>query len=66
MDLNKILKNASVNKTEENFNVLLYIALVEWGWSWEQFKNTPIPIFQRCLNQHKKIKENEEKQLKKK
>ena len=66
MDLSRILKNSANNKKGDNINNLLYVVLVEWGWSYEDFKKTPIPILQRLLKKHKSVIEKQNKANKKK
>lgn len=65
MNLNKLLPNASRNKSENNYDSLLYLFLVDFGWTYDKFLVTPIPVIMRLLKQHKKVKEAEAKANKK-
>ena len=61
MMLGKLLPNAHKNKLNISLNTLLYTVFVDWGWSYEQFCNTPIPIVMRLLKKHTEIKKKNTK-----
>jgi len=66
MDLGKLFPNSTKRKQEDKFNNLLYLCLVDWGWSYNQFLETPIPVLNRLLKKHKEITDKQEKATKKK
>jgi len=66
MDLSRILPNSAKNKQEDGNNAILYLFLVEFGWSYEQFINTPVPVVFRLMKYHKYVKEQERKNSKRK
>jgi hypothetical protein len=66
MNLNKLLPKSSKQSAENDVDDLLYIILVVWGWDYETFKNTPIPIILRVLRAYNKMKRAEAKAHKKK
>lgn len=54
-------------KKEEQLDELLYVFLFEAGWSWDKFKQTPIPIINKMLEIHiKKLKEQNKANKRKK
>lgn len=62
MNFNKLLPKVVKNKSENEFNNMLYLFLTEFGWTWEQFVNTPIPVVLRILRTHKKKNKKNGKQ----
>jgi len=46
----RLLPNATKKKQQEVYDNVLYIILVEWGWSYEDFLNTPLVVIQNCLS----------------
>lgn len=66
MNFNKLLPKSTQNKKNHELDIILYLFMVEFGWSYEDFKNTPIPILFRLLQEHKRVKEMEHKANKKK
>lgn len=64
--LAQLFPNASKKKQDDKLNDVLYIAMVDWGWSYKQFCETPIPIVMRLLKTHDKVKKAEQKAAKKK
>jgi len=66
MNLNRLFPNSQKNKEEEQFNNLLYIVMVEWGWSYEEFIKTPIPLLNRLLKTHERVKKEEARANRKK
>lgn len=63
MSLHRLLPNASKNIDEENLNNILYLCMAEWGWSWDDFRNTPLPVLLTLLKTHNKVqKERQRKQ----
>jgi len=65
-DFNRLIPNAAKKKREQRFNNLLYIVLVEWGWDYETFLKTPIPILNRCFQVHNEKIKQQNKNSKKK
>lgn len=61
MNLNRLLPNSQKNKKEEAIQGILHLFLCEWGWSFEEFKKTPIPITVMLLKKHKKDVEKQKK-----
>lgn len=59
--LHKLFPNVSKKKTDDNINNILYLCMVEFGWSWDQFQNTPIPIIKRLMKTHEKIAKKNKK-----
>ena len=53
--IENILKKAINNREFENFEHTLYVIMVEWGWSYEQFQETPIPVLMSLLKTHHKV-----------
>jgi hypothetical protein len=66
MKLNNLFPKSTKNKIRQKEDDLLYIILVEWGWDYETFLKTPIPIIMRILKAYNKIKKTEAKAYKKK
>jgi hypothetical protein len=66
MNLSKILPNSTKTEINESGDELLYIILVEWGWDYETYLETPIPIIMRTLKVHNSIKKAELRAHKKK
>lgn len=66
MNLGKLFPKANQNNNEDKFNNLLYVVLVEWKWSYEDFRKTPIPVLFRLLKKHKEKIDEQNKQSKKK
>jgi len=57
IDFSNIFPNVSQKKHNEYINDILYIALVEWGWSYDDFLNTPMWVINRLIIKHnEKIK----------
>ena len=65
-DFNRLFPNTAKKKLEQRFNNLLYIVLVEWGWDYEIFLKTPIPIMIRCFQVHNEKIKQQNKNSKKK
>lgn len=65
MNLNELLPQASNKKKKKSVDYLLYIILVEWKWSWEDFSNTPLPIVLSLLKIHEEISKKSKKAKKK-
>lgn len=62
MNFNKLLPNASKNKGEDACSLIVYIATTKWGWSYDEFLRTPIPVILNNLKeQQKEIKEQSKK-----
>ena len=65
MSLNRLLPKASKNNAEKAHDQLLYTVMVEWGWSWSQLQETPLPVLLRLLREDKRVKKLKAKQNKK-
>ena len=65
MNLSRLLPNAAKNVNEEKVNNILYLCLTEWGWSWDQFINTPIPVLMRLFKKHEEVQKEQKKKSKK-
>lgn len=61
MNLNNILPNAANRVSKTKHDAIIYIATVKWGWTWQQFLDTPIPVIMILLRQWQK----EQKELNK-
>ena len=66
LDFGRLFPKSAKNKQIENENFILYIFIVEFGIDYEQFREMSIPIILRLLDTHKKIKQEEVKQIKRK
>ena len=66
LDFGRLFPKSSKKKQIENENLILYMFIVEFGIDYEKFREMPIPIILRLLNTHKKIKQEEVKQIKRK
>ncbi len=60
-DFNRLFPEAAKKKQEDKLDNILYIILVEWGWDYKTFQETPIPIIIRVLNKWNEIKKKEAK-----
>lgn len=63
--LGNLFPNASKRKKDKQLNDILYLFMCEFGWSWEQFKSTPIPIIMRLTKKHTEISKKKNKKGKK-
>ena len=66
MDLGQLFIKSAQKKRDSKLDDILYVAMVEWGWTYDKFIKTPIPILIRILNVYKKVKKAEQKATKKK
>lgn len=66
LPLEKLLPNSSKKKRQEEITNLMYIPLVEWQWSFRDFKETPIPLLIELMNEWKNRKEKEQQEMNKK
>jgi len=66
MDFGRLFPKSAKRKDEDQFNNLLYIVMVQWGWSYEDFIKTPIPLLNRLLKTHERVKKEEARASKKK
>lgn len=57
---------ARQNKLKENLVEAMYLAMCEWGWSYEQFLDTPFCVTMALMKKHGEIKKKEAKAAKKK
>jgi hypothetical protein len=60
------LPKANKNRDEKWLRKVIYIFCKDFGWSWDMFINTPIPIILLLLQEHKARIEAERKANKKK
>lgn len=66
MSLHKLLPNSAKNKNKKSFDALLQIILVEWGWSYRDFQDTPVSVILVCLREWEAKKTKEQQRLKNK
>lgn len=59
--IEQILQRATGNKAFQDFEMTMYVILVEWGWSYKEFQETPIPVIMMLLKQHAKINKAKKK-----
>lgn len=60
MSLHRLLPNTTKRKNTDGFSYLLYIATTKWGWSYQQFVDTPLTVILSNLRHW--VKEQKEKQ----
>lgn len=61
MNLGKLLPNSAQNKTEEQIMGLMYLCMCEWGWSYQQFLDTPISVIKGLTKYHNKVTKKKNK-----
>ena len=66
MDLKHLLPNSTNRKKGKSADYLMYVMLVEWGWSWNDLDNIPLPLVFKMFRVWKEIKEKERKASKRK
>lgn len=66
MSLSRLLPKSAKNKKDSEIDTILYLFMVEFGWTYDKFIDTPIPIIFKLLKEHKRVKEVEQKAIKKK
>lgn len=66
MDLSRLLPNSTNRKKEQSADYLMYVMLVEWGWSWDDLDKIPLPLVFKMFKVWKEIKERERKARKSK
>ena len=54
-NLSRLFPKSSQKKQEEYINNLLYTTLVEWGWSYDDFLNTPLWVINRLIKKHNEV-----------
>lgn len=59
--LHNLFPNVSKKKSENNLDNILYLCMVEFGWSYEDFLNTPIPVIRRIIKKHNQINKKHNK-----
>lgn len=64
--LSRLFPNSSRRKKQDKLDDIMYLFMCEFGWSWEQFNSTPIPILMRLLKTHIKKQKQKNKKGKKK
>ena len=65
VNLGRLFPNVQKRQNEEQFKNILYIAMVEWGWSYDKFIETPIPIIKMLLDVRTRVKKEEKDAMKK-
>jgi hypothetical protein len=62
MDLTKLFPNSAKKKNDDKYINMFYITMVEWGWSYSQLLETPIPMLNLLLKKHMEVtKKNNKK-----
>ena len=55
MDLGKLFPTSSKKKSRDKLVTIMYLCMVEWGWSYEQFLNTPVHVIHELMKYHNKV-----------
>jgi hypothetical protein len=58
------LPTAAKNKLKQKEDTILHIVLTEWGWSYQEFLETPIPVFFRVWKKDQDLKKEQSKKSK--
>lgn len=64
MTFNNMFPRARQNKVKENLVYAMYLAMCEWGWSYEQFLDTPFIVTMELVKKYTEIKKKEAKRKK--
>lgn len=66
MSLSRLLPKSAAKKSENKLDDALYLIMVDWGWSWRDIKETPLPIILRLFKAHERREKQKRKQQKRK
>ena len=61
MDLSKLFPNSKQKKVEDDYLNVMYLSMCEWGWSYDQFLNTPFVVVMTLMKKDAEIKRKRNK-----
>ena len=56
-----MFKKSEAKKSDDFWITIMYVAMCEWGWSYNTFKETPYPVLMALLKKHTEVNKKKNK-----